>query len=101
MRFSDELHVFLGQLHQDPHLMGDATVWLSDILVGMGRSRSKKLAAFLDDLLSQPYDFADLERQWTASGAEFWLANRAQIPAFLAMVRDFARTERVLSSGIS
>lgn len=80
--------------------MGDSVQWFTDILVGLGRGKSKSLALFLDGLLSEPYDLADWERQWAESGAEFRLADRTQMPIFLAMIRDLAHTDRVASSPI-
>lgn len=98
MKFSAELHQFLGQLHQDAHLMDDATEWFTDILVGLGRARAAKLASFLDELLAQPYEIADLENQWRASQAEIAFSDTGQIPQFLDLIRVLARTQRVTSS---
>ncbi len=100
MNFSDELNRFLGQLHQDFFLEGDAMQGFGEILIGLGRARSQALASHLDALLSQPYDLADLEKQWGESGAEFWLADAKQIPVFLAMVRDLAQSGQVRNSTV-
>ncbi len=98
MKFSDELNLFLAQLHQDFFLTGDAMQGLSEILIGLGRARLQAMASHLDALLSQPYDLADLEEQWRKSGAEFWFTDVKQIPVFLAMVRDLAQSGQVRNS---
>jgi len=100
MEFSDELVLFLGQLHQDFHMEGDTLEAFTNILIGLGRARSQKLASFLDAFLARTHDMQDLERQWSRSGAEFWLKDVERIPLFLAAVRDLAKSPRVTSSAI-
>jgi hypothetical protein len=89
MKFSDELNLFLLQLHADSFDFGRSEEQIIQwALDGLDQRERKALKDFLVKLLVGPIEPDDLQRQWSASQADIHFGDAKEIPAFLKMVHD-------------